>query len=198
MAKVTIDQIKDLRNKTGISMMECKNALAETDGNLEKAMDLLRKKGAKIAAKRSASEAKEGIIHAYIHPGSKVGVLLEVNCETDFSAKTDILKQFAHDICMQIAAGRPLCINKDELDPKIVDKELDIIKEELKTSGKPEHLIEKIAENKLGKFYESACLLNQSFIKNDKLTIQDYLNELIAKIGENIQIKKFTLYQLGK
>ena len=198
MAKITADQVKSLRDKTGISMMECKKALTETDGNVEKAIEFLRKRGEKVAAKRAGTEANEGLIHSYIHPGARLGVLLEIRCETDFSANTDDMKQFAHNICMQIAAAKPLGLKAEDISSELVEKELEISREPLKASGKPEQLIEKIAENKLNKFYENTCLLQQKYIKNDKISIQDYLNEMIAKIGENIQIKRFIKFELGK
>ncbi len=197
MAKeVTIEQIKSLREQTGISMMECKKALTDTNGDIEKAIDLLRKKGEKIATKRAENLANEGLIQAYIHPGAHLGVLVEIRCETDFSANTDTLKQFAHDVCLQIAAAKPLAIDINNLDPELVAKEKEIIKEQLKTMGKPANILDKIAESKLDKFYETACLMKQKFIKNDKITMQDYLNEIIAKIGENIRVQRFIKFEL--
>ena len=197
MAKITKELIQKLREKTGIGMMDCKKALIETNGNIEKAIELLRKKGAKVVSKRAGKEVKNGIIHSYIHPGANIGVLVEINCETDFSANTDVMKEFAKDICMQVAATDPLCINIENLDPSLIEKEREIIREEVRRSGKPENLVDKITENKLEKFYETTCLLKQKFIKNDKINIQDHLNELVAKIGETIQIKRFCRYQIG-
>lgn len=198
MAKVTASMIQELRQKTGISMLDCKNALQEADGNIEKALELLRKKGAKVAEKRSGNETKNGVIHAYIHPGANLGVLLEISCETDFSANTDTMKSFAHDICLQIAAQKPLCLEPSDLDPALVAKEREIMTEQVRESGKPEQVAAKIVEGKIEKFYESACLMRQPFIKNDKITIQEYLNELIAKINENIKIRRFVRYELGE
>lgn len=197
MAEITKELIQKLREKTGIGMMDCKKALIETNGNIEKAIELLRKKGAKVISKRAGKEVKNGIIHSYIHPGANIGVLVEINCETDFSANTEAMKEFAKDICMQIAATDPLCISIKNLDPNLVEKEREIIREEVRRSGKPENLVDKITENKLEKFYETTCLLKQKFIKNDKISIQDHLNELVAKIGETIQIKRFNRYQIG-
>ena len=197
MAQITIELIQQLREKTGIGMMDCKKALTEANGDIEKAIEILRKKGANIAAKRAGNDAKNGLVHAYIHPGAKVGILLEISCETDFAANTDSMKEFAKDICMQIAAASPLCINPEELDKALIEKELEIIKDQLKQSGKPENLIAKIADSKLEKFYEISCLMNQKFIKNDKISVQDLLNDLIAKIGESIKIKRFARYQIG-
>jgi len=198
MAEITSKLVQELRQKTGIGMMNCKKALIESDGNIEKAIEILRKKGAKVAALRAGKEANEGLIHAYIHAGSKLGVLLEINCETDFSAKTPAMLNFAKDICMQIAAANPLCVNPEEMDTTLVEKEKEILKEQLKKEKKPEKLIDKIVENKIEKFYEQTCLLRQKYVKNDKMTVQDYLNDLVAKIGENIKIKRFTRYILGE
>jgi elongation factor Ts len=198
MAEITTELIQKLREKTGVGMMDCKKALIEAKGDTEKAIEILRKKGANVAAKRAGHDVKNGIIHSYIHPGAKVGVLIEINCETDFSANTDSMKEFAKNVCMQIAAESPICLHVEDLDPKVIAKELEIIKEQLKISGKPENVTQKIAENKIEKFYETACLMKQKFIRNDSLTIQDLLNELIAKIGENIKIKRFARFQIGE
>jgi elongation factor Ts len=197
MAEITLELIQELRQKTGIGMMDCKKALIETGGNLEKALELLRKKGADVAAKRSSNVTKHGLIHAYIHPGATIGVMVEISCETDFAAHTTAIKEFAHDVCLQIAAANPLCVDVSDLDGSLVEKEREIIKEQLKNSGKPAHLIEQIATNKLEKYYEVVCLMRQKFVKNDKLTIQDCLNEVIAKIRENIKIRRFVRYSLG-
>lgn len=197
MAQITLELVQELRQKTGIGMMDCKKALTETDGDIEKALELLRKKGADVAAKRSSNATKHGLVHAYIHPGSTIGVLVEISCETDFAAHTQTIKDFAHDICLQIAAANPLAVDVADLDASLVEKELEIAKEQLKTSGKPEHLIEKIASNKVEKYYETACLMRQKFIKNDKLSVQDYLNEVIAKIRENIKVRRFVRFHLG-
>ncbi|HBS48112.1 TPA: translation elongation factor Ts [Candidatus Dependentiae bacterium] len=197
MAEITTELIQQLREKTGVGMMDCKKALIESKGDIEKAIEFLRKKGAAVAAKRSGNEAKNGLIHAYIHPGAKVGVLLEISCETDFAANTESMHAFAKDVCMQIAAANPISISPEEVDNSLIEKELEIIREQLKQAGKPENLINKIAESKLEKFYETSCLLKQKFIKNDKISIQDLLNDLIAKIGESIKIKKFARYQIG-
>ncbi len=197
MAEITIELIQQLRERTGVGMMDCKKALYETDGDIERAIDLLRKKGAKLAEKRAGIETNNGIVHAYIHPGARLGVMIEIVCETDFSANTDTMKHFAHDICMQIAAARPLCIAPEDLDPAILAKEKEIYIAQLRESGKPEHLIDKIAEDKSKKYYEVVCLLEQSFIKNDKLKVKDYLNEIISKIGENIKIRRFARFEIG-
>lgn len=197
MAKITMELIQQLRDRTGVGMMDCKKALAETDGDLEKAVELLRKKGAAIAAKRSSNETVEGLVHAYIHPGSQIGVLLEINCETDFVARTDALKQFAADICLHIAAMKPLYVSPEAVDVALVNKERFIFKEQLAASGKPEQIIDQIVDGKIAKFYTEICLLQQPFVKNDKITVDDVLKDLIAKLGESIKIKKFARFEIG-
>ncbi len=195
MAKIDIALIQQLRERTGLGMMDCKKALEETNGDIEKAIELLRKKGAAVAAKRSDKDTAEGIVHAYIHPGAQVGVLVEVNCETDFVARTEAVKIFAHDVCMQIAAMKPLYITSTEVDPAFVEKEKEILKAQL--TGKPEKVIETILDGKMKKIYTDICLMEQPFIKNDKLTINQILQDLIAKTGENIKIKKFARFVVG-
>lgn len=197
MSKVTIDLIQQLRDKTGVGMMDCKQALNESGGDLEKAIDILRRKGAKVAAKRAGQETKNGLVHAYIHPGSRVGVMVEIACETDFSANTDTLRNFAHDVCMQIAANSPLAVGPDDLDPTIIAKEREIIIDQLRQQGKPDGVIEKIVEGKIKKYYETVCLMDQPFIKNDKITLRGHLNEIVAKINENIRVSKFVRFQIG-
>ncbi len=197
MAKVDMALIQKLRDITGLGMMDCKKALEETDGDVEKAVELLRKKGAAIASKRSDKSTAEGLVHAYIHPGARVGVMIEVNCETDFVANTDAIKQFASDICMHIAALKPLYLAPENVDAKFVELEKNIFAEQLKTSGKPEKVINQILEGKINKLYDDICLLRQKFVKNDQLTVQDLLNDLMAKTGERIQIKRFARYEIG-
>jgi elongation factor Ts len=195
MAKIDIALIQQLRERTGLGMMDCKKALEETNGDIEKAIELLRKKGAAVAAKRSDKDTAEGIVHAYIHPGAQVGVLVEVNCETDFVARTEAVKIFAHDVCMQIAAMKPLYITSTEVDPAFVEKEKEILKAQL--TGKPEKVIETILDGKMKKIYTDICLMEQPFIKNDKLTINQLMQELIAKTGENIKIARFSRFEVG-
>lgn len=197
MAEITLELIQELREKTGVGMMDCKKALIEAGGDFEKAIEILRKKGANVAAKRSGNETNNGLVTAYIHPGARLGVLLEISCETDFSANTESLKNFAYDICMQIAATNPVSIDRTEVSSALVEKEKVIFREQLEKSGKPAAVVDKIVEGKLEKFYETVCLLDQSFIKNDKIKIKDYLNELVAKINENIKIKRFARFQIG-
>lgn len=197
MSKITMELIQQLRDRTGVGMMDCKKALTESDGDIEKAIEILRKRGAAIAAKRGANATAEGLVHAYIHPGSRVGVLLEINCETDFVARTDALKQFASDVCLHIAAMKPLYISPDQVDSSLLDKERCIFKEQLAASGKPEKIIDQIVEGKITKFYSEICLLQQQFIKNDKVTVDDILKGVIAQLGENIKIKRFSRFEIG-
>ena len=197
MAKITVEMIQNLREKTGIGMMDCKKALEEAGGDPEKAIQLLRKRGEKVALKRSGQATKNGLVHAYIHPGANLGVLVEISCESDFSANTDALKNFAHDVCMQIAACHPVAVSPEDVDIARIESEKEIYRSQLKESGKPEMVIEKIVEGKLNKFYETVCLMEQKFIKNDSITIRDHLNELVAKVNENIKVKRFVRFEIG-
>lgn len=197
MAKIDKDLIQKLRDRTGCGMMDCKKALEETDGDVEKAVEELRKKGAAIAEKRSGRATSQGIIQAYIHPGSQVGVMIEIDCETDFVARTDVIKQFANDLCMHIAAMRTLYIKPEDVDQKFLEHERSIIKAQLANSGKPEKIIDQIAEGKINKLFSDICLIKQQFVKNDQVTIEDVLKELIAKTGENIIIKRFCRFEIG-
>lgn len=197
MAKIDITLIQKLRERTGLGMMDCKKALEETDGDVEKAVELLRKKGAAVAAKRSDKTTTQGIVHAYIHPGAQIGVLIEINCETDFVARTEDVKNFAHDVCMHIAAIKPLYLSADQVDAAYIEKEKEILHEQLTQLGKTGKVAEQIMEGKLKKVYSEICLLNQSFVKNDQFTIQQLLEQLIAKTGENIRIARFARYQIG-
>ena len=191
-------QVKELREKTGAGMMDCKKALQETKGDVEKAIDQLRKKGIATAQKKAGREASEGIIEAYIHPGSRLGVLLEINCETDFVAKTNEFKQLAHDIAMQIAATNPLAIRREDVAQDVIDKELDIYRTQAKEQGKPENIVEKMIQGRLDKFFQEMCLLEQSFVKDQNKTVKDWITEYIAKLGENIVIRRFVRLQLGE
>lgn len=189
--------IKELREKTGVGIMDCKAALTECDGDLEKAVDHLRKKGIATAKKRGGRETSQGQVQSYIHSGGKIGVLVEANCETDFTGKTDDFSLFVKDIAMQIAATNPIAIDRESVPKDILEKEKDIYASQAKASGKPEKIIDKIVEGKLKKFFSEACLLEQTFVKNSDITIQDLMNELIAKTGENIVVKRFSRFQLG-
>ncbi len=189
--------VKELRDKTGAGMMDCKKALESCDGDIEKAVDHLRSIGIAKAGKKSGREAKEGAIYSYIHPGSKLGVLVQVNCETDFVANTKEFKSFVKDIAMQIAASDPKAISREELDPKLIEREKAVYKEQIIQQGKPEHIAEKIIIGKMGKFYKENVLLEQEFIKDSDQNIETYIKETIGKLGENINISKFARFQLG-
>ncbi|MCL5875034.1 MAG: translation elongation factor Ts [Candidatus Dependentiae bacterium] len=197
MAKIDMALIQKLRDITGLGMMDCKKALEETNGDVEKAVELLRKKGAAIASKRADKNTAEGLVHAYIHPGARVGVMVEINCETDFVANSEPTKQFAADICMHIAAMKPLYLAPENVDEKFIEHEKSIFAEQMKTTGKPEKVINQILEGKINKLYDEVCLLRQKFVKNDQFTVQDLLNDLMAKTGERIQVKRFARYEIG-
>ncbi|MFO7460626.1 MAG: translation elongation factor Ts [Desulfatiglandales bacterium] len=190
--------VKELREKTGVGIMDCKKALAEADGDIQRAIDYLRKKGIATAKKRGSRATSEGQISSYIHAGGKIGVLVEVNCETDFSAKTPDFSDFARNMAMQVAASVPLSVDREGLPREIVEREKEIYATQARESGKPEKVIEKMVEGKLKKFYSEACLLEQPYVKNPDITVQDLLNELIAKTGENIVIRRFVRFQLGE
>jgi len=191
-----LDAIKKLREKTNAGVMDCKKALKEAAGNIEKAIEILRKKGIKLASLRSSRTAKDGRIESYIHMNGKIGVLVEVNCETDFVARNEEFRKFTKDISMQIAAAKPKYVKREEIPDDIQKKEKEILMATIK--NKPKAALDKILLGKLEKFYEETCLLDQPFIKDPKLKIKDLLNELIAKIGENIVIRRFVRYQLGE
>ena len=195
---VTTSQIKELRERTGAGIMDCKKALEKTQGNLEKAIDELRKKGLAKAKKRAGRTAKEGLVHAYIHAGGKIGVLVEVNCETDFVARTKAFQDFVKEIAMQIAAANPLVVNKEQLSSEIIEREKEIYRQQALSSGKPEKIIDRIVEGKLQKFFEEACLIEQPYIRDQSIKIKDLLNELVAKTGEKIVVKRFVRFQLGE
>ena len=196
---MTIDAsiVKDLRSRTGAGIMDCKEALLDSDGNVEKAVDFLRKKGITKAEKKAGREADQGVVLSYIHPGNRIGVLVEVNCETDFVAKTDGFQMFVKNIAMQIAATNPLSVTRDGIDSVVVDKEKEIFTEQAKLSGKPDNVLEKIIEGRIEKFYQENCLLDQSFIKDSDKSVQDILMETIATLGENISIARFSRFEVG-
>lgn len=196
--EISSAQIKELREKTGAGMMDCKKALMETGGAFEKAIEYLRKKGVASAAKKAGRTTKEGSVSAYIHGEGKVGVLVEINCETDFVARTEQFRQFAKDIAMHIAAANPLWVRAEEVSAEILAKEKEIAIAQMKTSGKPLAVLEKIAEGKVKKFYEDHCLLLQTFIKDSNKTVEELLKETIATLGENITIRRFSRYLLGE
>ncbi|OQX28307.1 MAG: elongation factor Ts [Desulfobacteraceae bacterium IS3] len=198
MATVSAAMVKQLREKTGAGMMDCKEALAQSGADMEKAVDFLRKKGLATAQKRAGRTMSEGMVESYIHLGGKIGVLLEVNCETDFVAKTDDFKAFVKNIAMHIAATNPLGIKPEDVPQDVISREKEIYKAQALETGKPEKMLDKIAEGKLNKFFKDSCLLNQQYVKEPEKTVSDYLNEVIAKTGENITVKRFVRYQLGE
>jgi elongation factor Ts len=189
--------VKDLRDKTQAGMMDCKKALEKTDGDMEKAIDLLRQKGLAVAAKRAGRATSEGVIETYIHAGGKLGVMVELGCETDFVAKNDDFKQFARDLAMHIAAANPISITREEVPAEVVAREKEIYVQQAIDSGKPQAIAEKMVTGKIEKFLAEVVLLEQKFVKNPDLTIQDILNELVGRIGENISIKRFARFQIG-
>lgn len=194
---VSAEKVKILRERTGVGIMACKNALVETEGDIDAAVELLRKKGIASAEKRASRQTNEGLIDAYIHPGSRLGVLVEVNCETDFVAKTNDFKTFVRDIAMQIAATNPKVVTREEFSQQEIEKELEIYKTQAKNEGKPDNIIERFAQGKLEKYFQEAVLIEQSFIKDPTKNIKELMTELIAKTGENITIKRFVRFQLG-
>ncbi len=195
--EISAAKVKELRDKTNAGMMDCKKALKETNGDLEKAIVYLREKGLAVARKRADRVASEGVVQAYIHTGGKLGVMLEVNCETDFVAKTPEFNEFAKNLAMQVAAANPLAIGREDLDPEVIAKEKAILLAQARESGKPENILEKMVEGRLNKFYSETCLLEQPYVKNPDIQVQDYLNEMRAKTGENVIIRRFIRYQLG-
>jgi elongation factor Ts len=198
MADITAALVKQLREKSGAGMMDCKNALKECAGDIEKASDFLRKKGLATAAKRAGRAMSEGVVESYIHMGGKLGVLVEVNCETDFVAKNDDFKAFAKNVAMHIAATNPVGLTEEDVSAEVVEREKEVYRGQALELGKPEKMIEKIVDGKMKKFFKENCLLNQAYVRNPELTIADLINELIAKIGENITIKRFVRYQIGE
>ncbi len=198
MAEITAGMVKELREKTGSGMMDCKKALQEAGGDVEKAVDLLRKKGLAAAAKRAGKETKEGVVGSYIHMGGKVGVLVEVNCETDFVARTEDFQLLVKEIAMHIAASDPQYVSPEDVPPEVVEREKEIYKSQALEEGRPEKIIDKIVEGKLKKFYEEACLLNQKFIKDPAKTVADRIAETVAKLGENIKVSRFARFKLGE
>ena len=196
--EISAKMVKDLRDKTGAGMMDCKSALTESNGDMEKAVDILRTKGLSKAAKRAGRAANEGVVGSYIHMGGKIGVLVEVNCESDFVASNEDFQSFVKDVAMHIAASNPLFVDRDEVPEEMLEREKDIYRAQAKESGKPDKVIDKIVDGKVGKYYTEVCLLEQPFVKDTDLTVQDYLNNTIATIGENIIIRRFVRYQMGE
>jgi elongation factor Ts len=196
MAEVSSALVKQLREKTNAGMMDCKRALDEAAGDLVKAEEILRKKGIAGASKKASRAAKEGVVASYIHLQGKVGVLVEINCETDFVAKNEIFRDFVKDITLHIAAASPICVAREQVDPSLIEKEREIYRAQVQ--GKPANIVEKIVDGKVDKYYSTICLLEQAFIKNPDLTVKDYVNSKIAELGENIIIRRFVRYMVGE
>ena len=194
---ITAEMVKRLRVKTGAGMMDCKKALAETSGDEEKAVEFLRQKGLANARKKETRQAKEGIIGSYVHAGGKIAVMVEVNCETDFVARTPEFQEFARNLAMQVAAASPLYLTRDEVSAEVVAQEKTIYAEEARQAGKPEKVIDKIAEGKIDKYYGDVCLMEQAYVKDQNMTVDDLLQEIRGKLGENVQIRRFIRFQLG-
>ncbi len=195
--QITAQMVKELRERTGAGMMDCKNALVETNGDFEPAVDALRKKGLAAAARRSGRVAAEGLVSSYIHAGGRIGVLLELNCETDFVARTDAFQELVRDIAMHVAAADPRFLHRDEVTPEVLDRERAIHAEQAAASGKPANVVQKIVDGKMEKFYSESVLLEQPFVKNTDLTVQQLVAQAIGKLGENILVRRFTRYRLG-
>lgn len=202
MSNVTPAAIKALRDKTGAGMMECKKALTEAGGDEEKAIENLRKHGLASATKKEGRVAAEGLVNAYIHAGGKIGVLLEVNCQTDFVARTEEFRAFVHDLAMHITATEPRFTNKDEVPPDVLEKEREIALEQArldpKNAGKPQQVLDKIVEGRISKFYQETCLMEQAFVKDQNITVGDLVKQMISKTGENIKVRRFTRYKMGE
>jgi len=195
---IDVSSLRDLRQKTGAGIMDCKRALTETRGNIEKAIEFLRQKGLARAAKRAGRTANEGLIGSYIHPGSRIGVLVEVNCETDFVARTQEFKEFVKDISMQIAAADPQYLTREDIPQEVIQKEKHILRMQALEMGKPEKVVDRIVEGRMERFFSEVCLLEQAYVKDPDQTVRDLLNSLTGKIGERISIRRFARYQLGE
>ena len=198
MVTISAEMVKQLRDKTGAGIMDCKAALSECQGDISNAIDFLRKKGLATAAKRAGRAMTEGTVQSYIHTGGKIGVLVEVNCETDFVAKTDDFREFTKNIAMHIAATNPLGVKSEDIPEEIVNKEKEIYRAQALESGKPEKILDKIAEGKLDKFFKENCLLNQPYVRDSDITVADAINDVIAEIGENITVRRFVRFQIGE
>jgi elongation factor Ts len=195
--EITTSMVKELREATAAGVLDCKKALEASGGDVEKAKAYLLEKGIAAAAKKANREVKEGLIEAYVHTGGRVGALIELDCETDFVARTEEFKALAHDLAMQIVAAKPLYLAPEDIPPEVLEEETNNYRAQARDAGKPEHILERIVEGKLQKYYQEACLMRQPFIKDDGLTVQDVLTQTIAKLGENIVVRRFTRFELG-
>tara|TARA_B100000674_G_scaffold97336_1_gene69939 strand:+ start:828 stop:1427 length:600 start_codon:yes stop_codon:yes gene_type:complete len=198
MAEISAKAVMQLRKQTGLGMMDCKKALQESDGDVDKAVEYLRKQGMAAVEKRASRDATDGLIISYIHPGSRLGVLVEVNCETDFVARTDDFQQFGRDVAMHIAAAQPLAVDRDGIDAEVIEREKGIFLEQAKNEGKPENIAEKIVHGRVEKFYQENCLMEQAFVKNPDQSIEQLITDLTAKIGEKIGVRRFSCFRLGE
>ena len=198
MAEITAQMVKELRERSGVGFMDCKKALVETNGNMAEAELYLRKQGIAVAQKKASREANEGAIGSYIHAGSKLGVLVEVNCETDFVARTDEFRQFVHDLALHIAATDPQCIRKEDVSPDVLEREKQVQRERALQEGKPERVLDKIVEGRLGKFYQEICLLEQPFVKDNSVTVGELVTSKIAKLGEKIAVSRMARFKVGE
>ena len=196
--EIDLKLVKELRDKTGAPMMDCKRALEKANGNLEKALDYLREQGVAKASQKAGRSTREGLIYSYIHPGEKLGVLLEINCETDFVARTDDFRNLAKDVAMQVAASNPVAIKREDFPAELLEKEKEIYKAQVLKEGKPEKILDKIVQGKLEKYFQEFCLLEQPFIKDEDRTVKQRIDETIAKLGENITVKRFVRFRLGE
>lgn len=195
---ISAEDVKKLREKTGAGFMDCKAALAEANGDFEEAVDILRKKGISVATKREGKTASQGIIASYIHAGDQVGVLVEINCETDFVARTEAFREFAHNVAMQIVAMQPRWVSREEVPADAMDREREVLTAQAKAEGKPDHIVEKMVEGRLKKFYEEYCLLDQKYIRDDSMTINDLLVDVVGKTGEKVAVRRFVRFQVGE
>jgi elongation factor Ts len=198
MAEISAKAVMQLRKQTGLGMMDCKKAIKESDGDVDKAVEYLRKQGMAAVEKRAGRDATDGLIISYIHPGSRLGVLVEVNCETDFVARTDDFQQFGRDVAMHIAAAQPLAVDRDGIAADVIDREKGIFLEQAKNEGKPENIAEKIVQGRVEKFFQENCLMEQAFVKNPDQTIEQLITDLTAKIGEKIGVRRFSCFRLGE
>ncbi len=198
MAEITAQMVKELRERTGAGVLDCKNALAEAGGDMERAAEILREKGLADAAKRVGREANEGVIGSYVHAGSRVAALVELNCETDFVARTDEFQALAHDLAMQVVAARPLYVSPEDIPPEVLERERATYRAQVAGSGKPEHVVERIVEGKLEKFLDEVCLMRQPFIKDDSITVGDLIRQAMARLGENIVVRRFARLAVGE
>ena len=196
--KITTSMVKELRESTGAGVLDCKKALETSDGDIEKAKAYLREKGLAAAAKKAGREVKEGLIEAYVHAGGRVGALIELGCETDFVARTDGFKELAHDLAMQVVASKPLYLTPDDIPPEVLEKEENIYRAQARDLGKPEHVVDRIVQGKLQKYFDEVCLMRQPFIKDNDMTVQDIITQMIAKVGENIVVRRFVRFELGE